>query len=155
MLGPADALLFAVDACQEPEKVHRAYNDNHGVTHQFTLNGLVHANELLGYEAFNMADWEAVGRYDVSDGKHQAFVVPKRDTTVEGVTVRKDEKIRIEESYKYSPTQLEHLWRQAGVIEASSWTNTMGDYSKLHIVRNIEGNPTAFSLTTYRSPHAQ
>ena len=100
ILSPSDRLLIGVDACQEPEKVYHAYNDSEGITNEFTLNGLRHANKLLGHTAFDLADWDAIGHYDEQDGRHQAFVSPKREVRVEGVIVHAGEKIRIEESYK-------------------------------------------------------
>lgn len=106
ILKPTDALLIGLDACQTPDKVHAAYNDRHGITHDFTMNGLHHANQLLGYEAFSTEDWEAVGEYDQVGGRHRAYVVPKRDLQVEGVSLKQGEKIRIEESYKYNHSQV-------------------------------------------------
>jgi len=98
------------------------------VTHEFTANGLKHANKLLGYEAFNSSDWEAIGEYDEQGGRHRAFVAPKNDLTIEGVALKKGEKVRIEESYKYSQDQAEELWRMADVIEVSAWSNDAGNY---------------------------
>jgi EasF-like predicted methyltransferase len=140
ILSPADRLLFGVDACQESEKVYHAYNDAQGITNQFTLNGLKHANKLLGHTAFDMSEWDAIGHYDEQDGRHQAFVTPKKDVTLsllEGVhvNVHAGEKIRIEESYKYSPAQAQELWRASSVIEGASWTNHTGSYSKSHLLK--------------------
>lgn len=130
ILGDSDSLVIGLDACQQPDRVYRAYNDYQGVTNDFTLNGLKHANKLLRYEAFQLSDWEAIGNYDEVGGRHQAFVSPKKDMVLEGVSLQAGEKIRIEESYKYSPAQSERLWRASGVIEAAGWTNMNGDYSK-------------------------
>ena len=80
--------------------------------------------------AFDLADWDAIGYYDEQDGRHQAFVAPKREVRVEGVLVHAGEKIRIEESYKYSPAQAQELWEASNVIEGASWTNCTGSYSK-------------------------
>ena len=136
ILSPDDRLLIGVDSCQEPEKVYHAYSDSEGVTEQFTLNGLKHANELLGHEAFSVPDWDFLGHYDERDGRNQAFVVPKKDMTLRlsdavHVDVHVGEKIRIEESYKYNPAQAQDLWRASNVIEGASWTNHTGSYSKL------------------------
>ena len=100
ILKPTDALLIGLDACQTPDKVHAAYNDRHGITHDFTMNGLHHANSLLGYEAFHLPDWEAQGEYDREGSRHRAFVVPKKDVTVAGAFISKGERIQIEESNK-------------------------------------------------------
>jgi uncharacterized SAM-dependent methyltransferase len=90
-------MVIGLDGCQDPDKVYHAYNDRGDVTHNFTMNGLQHANQLLGHEAFNIADWEATGEYDKQGSRHRAFVVPKTDVTVEGVSIKKGEKVRIEE----------------------------------------------------------
>lgn len=106
ILKPDDSFVIGLDACQDPDKVYHAYNDRDGVTHRFTMNGLQHANRLLGREAFCTDDWEAVGEYDQVGERHRAFVVPKKDLQVEGVSLKQGEKIRIEESYKYNHKQV-------------------------------------------------
>jgi len=93
ILVDSDSLVIGLDACQQPDRVYRAYNDCKGVTNDFTLNGLKHANKLLGYEAFRLSDWEAIGRYDEVGGRHQAFVAPKRDLVVEGVSLCAGERL--------------------------------------------------------------
>lgn len=97
-LGQDDMMLVGLDGCLEPKKVFHAYNDRDGTTHEFTMNGLQHANRLLGYPAFEIDKWRAIGEYDSVGNRHRAFVAPNSDVTVEGVLVRKDEKVRIEES---------------------------------------------------------
>lgn len=128
VLGPRDALIIAVDGCQDAQKVHLAYNDPKGVTDKFTLNGLSHANDLLGYTAFVVGDWEAIGEYDGVAGRHKAYVSPKQDCTIEGVRLRKGERVHIETSYKYDETQATKLWRNAGLVEDAKWTNDEGFY---------------------------
>lgn len=96
-LRPEDMMVIGLDGCQDPDKVYHAYNDRGDVTHNFTMNGLQHANRLLGHEAFDTSNWEAIGEYDQEGSRHRAFVVPKTDVVVEGVSIKKGEKIRIEE----------------------------------------------------------
>lgn len=106
ILQPNDSFVIGLDACQDAEKVYHAYNDRDGVTHQFTMNGLHHANRLLSREVFHMDDWEAIGEYDKEGERHRAFVVPRRDLQIEGVSLKQGEKVRIEESYKYNRKQV-------------------------------------------------
>ncbi|KAK3073168.1 hypothetical protein LTR53_005505 [Teratosphaeriaceae sp. CCFEE 6253] len=131
-LGDEDMLFIALDGCHDPEKVYRAYNDCEGVTHQFTANGLKHANRLLGHEAFALSDWDIIGEYDEEGGRHRAFVAPKRDLEVIGVAVRNGERVRIEESYKYSEAQASKLWRISGAQKKASWGDS--DYA-LHLLK--------------------
>ena len=100
------------------------------MTHKFILNGLTHANALMGDRTFNMDDWEIIGEYDVKAGRHHAFVAPRKDVVVDGVTVKQGERIRIEESYKYSHKEAKKLWELARLSESAVWANSMGDYGQ-------------------------
>lgn len=133
VLGHNDSMLLGLDACTDPNKVYHAYNDQEGLTHAFILNGLKHANHLLGRDAFAVQDWEVIGKYNEEHGRHEAFVTPKKDVEVEGVHVRAGEEVRIEESWKYSWAQGEKLWRDAGLNEGVRYMNAEGNYGWSHL----------------------
>ncbi|KAF2845455.1 hypothetical protein T440DRAFT_511537 [Plenodomus tracheiphilus IPT5] len=133
VMQAGDAMLIGIDSCKDPERVYHAYNDREGVTHQFILNGLKHANEVMGEQAFHLDEWEAVGEYDRDAGRHHAFVSPRKDVVVDGVRIPKGERIRVEESYKYSREEVKELWEGAKLAENTVWANTRGDYG-LHFV---------------------
>ena len=61
-LGPEDCMIVGLDGCQDSQTVYEAYNDREGVTHAFSLNGLRHANRLLGFEAFRLKNLDDVFR---------------------------------------------------------------------------------------------
>ena len=127
-------MLIGIDACQESGKVYHAYNDKQGTTHEFILNGLMHANKLMGKEVFGNDDWKVIGEYDEVAGRHQAFYSPVRDVVVEETLIRAGEKIRVEESYKYSLLQSNELWQRAGFMVRGRFGNRSNDYRKLHLV---------------------
>lgn len=133
IVQPQDTFLLAVDNCKDPEKVFHAYNDKHGLTHRFILNGLSHANRLFGREVFDPNQWSVVGEYDQISGRHQAFLVPARDVLLDDIVIKAGERVRIEESYKYSASEEATLWDQAGLAESSKWFNKRGDYCKLDL----------------------
>ena len=131
VLQDRDSMLIGIDACQESDRVYHAYNDERGTTHQFVLNGLMHANKLMGKEVFRKDDWKVIGEYDETAGRHQAFCSPVRDVMVEETLIRAGEKIRIEESYKYSLLQSNELWQHAGLQVQARFGNRTNDYRKL------------------------
>lgn len=90
---------------------------------RFILNGLRHANEILGHEAFQLEDWEVIGEYvyDNEGGRHQAFYAPVRDTAVLGEKIRAHERVQVEQSLKYAEDGMKKLWKAAGVVESSRW----------------------------------
>ncbi|KAF2467704.1 uncharacterized protein BDR25DRAFT_305450 [Lindgomyces ingoldianus] len=137
-LQPGDTLLIGIDSCKEPDRVFHAYNDRENVTHDFILNGLQHANRLMEKgDVFNLDDWKVIGEYDRIAGRHHAFVSPLRDVVIDGISIPKGEKIRIEESYKWSREEILGLWKRAGLVENSVWNNAKGDYG-LHLVSKPE-----------------
>jgi L-histidine Nalpha-methyltransferase / hercynylcysteine S-oxide synthase len=128
---PGDTMLIGIDSCKDADRVFHAYNDRENVTHEFILQGLTHANEIMNESIFNLDDWEAIGEYDKEAGRHHAFVSPRKDVVIDGVRVAQGERIRIEESYKYSRDEILQLWEKARLAGNTVWYNSKGDYGKL------------------------
>lgn len=129
-LEPGDNMLIGIDSCKDPQRVFHAYNDSQNVTHSFILNGLNHANRIMGENAFNINDWHVIGEYDEKAGRHHAFVAPLKDVVVDGVSIQKGERIRIEESFKYSQDEIVDLWENAQLVETTAWKTRRGDYGE-------------------------
>ncbi|XPS99466.1 hypothetical protein M3J09_008641 [Ascochyta lentis] len=132
-ISTGDTMLIGIDSCKDPSRVYHAYNDRQNVTHEFILNGLKHANKLMGNQTFKLDEWEVIGEFDEKAGRHHAFVAPLKDVVIEGVEIPRGERIRIEESYKYSRGEISELWENAGLAENTVWSNSRGDYG-LHFV---------------------
>lgn len=130
LMTPSDVMIIGLDGCKDPNKVYRAYNDSEGITRRFYENGLAHANEVLGYEAFKPSEWEIVTHFDAVTGQHQAFYSPTKDVTIDGVALPKGEKLVFEEATKYGPEERDQLWRAAGLIQGSELANKSDDYRK-------------------------
>jgi len=156
-LRTGDTMLIGIDACKDPERVYHAYNDREGLTHRFILNGLTHANRLLGSDQFQLDSWQVIGEYDTSAGRHHAFVSPLKDVVIDGVLIRKGERVRIEESYKWSDDETQALWEKVGFVESAYWSNRAGDYGKWLFFRGFPAcprwmNPSCILHTAYRYP---
>ncbi|KAF2121345.1 C-type lectin protein [Lophiotrema nucula] len=132
-IGEGDTMLIGIDSCKDPNRVYHAYNDRDGTTHAFIHNGLKHANRITGENTFNLDDWEVIGEYDQVAGRHHAFVSPNKEVAIDGVTIAKGERLRIEESYKWSRDEILKLWETAGLAENSVWSNERSDYG-LHFI---------------------
>lgn len=99
---------------------------------RFILHGLEHANEVIGENSFDKKDWKVIGEYvyDGQGGRHQAFYAPLKDLTVLGVSIREGEKVKVEQSLKYSAEESAALWQDAGLKEVRSWPCSTEAYSK-------------------------
>lgn len=144
VLGEQDTMLIGVDACQDKDKVYHAYNDKEGITHKFVRNGLDQANRLIGKDVFKQEDWDIIGEYDEAAGRHQAFYCAMKDLDIEDVHVNAGERIRVEESYKYSPLQSSQLWQAAGLVPQAVLGNRLNDYRKCALYQNNESCPFSF-----------
>ena len=130
ILRAQDTMLIGIDACKDKDKVFHAYNDKDGKTHDFILNGLLRANTIMGQEIFRKDFWKVIGEYDEEAGRHQAFVVPLKDVAVGTAVIRAGEKVRIEESYKYSLPQSAELWDNAGLVPKARFGNRVNQYRR-------------------------
>ncbi|PGH18465.1 hypothetical protein AJ79_00535 [Helicocarpus griseus UAMH5409] len=133
ILGPSDSMLIGIDSCKNPEKVFKAYNDSQGVTKDFYMLGLSHANSVLGFEAFKDGDWDVAGIYDEVAGCHKAYYIPQRDVVFGGVVLRKGEKIFFEQAFKYGPKECDELFHRARVTPIAKFGNSTSEYY-LHLL---------------------
>jgi uncharacterized SAM-dependent methyltransferase len=146
-MTPSDLMIIGLDGCKDPQKVYRAYNDSEGITRRFYENGLVHANGVLGHEAFKPNEWEIVTDFDSVTGRHQAFYSPTQDVTVNGVSLPKGERLVFEEATKYGPEERDQLWRAAGLIQGAELANSSDDYRKWNSTMACIRPPSAFTPT--------
>ena len=130
VISATDMLLVGLDACQDDLQVFHAYNDKEGKTHDFILNGLTSINNITGKRMFDPGDWAVVGKYNCTKQCHQAFYRAKRSIFVEGVEFKAGDQIRVEESYKYSRSQRDELWKCAGLEPKAIFANKDDNYRR-------------------------
>ncbi|KUJ16343.1 uncharacterized protein LY89DRAFT_586353 [Mollisia scopiformis] len=154
ILQPSDSMLIGLDATSDPAKVYHAYNvpDHEGVTHKFVLNGLLHANEILGEQVFNLEDWKVIGEYayDEQGGRHQAFYAPIRNLNFKDVQFKAGERVKVEQSLKYSLEEANNLWQTAGLREVNRWSASSDAYSVHLLTKNNMGfntDPAVYART--------
>ncbi|TQV92647.1 DUF323 domain-containing protein [Cordyceps javanica] len=126
VMKPTDSVIIGIDSCCDPNKVY------------FILNGLRHANAVYGSEVFHLDDWKVIGEfiYDEDGGRHQAFLSPTTEVNILGTTIKQAERLKIEQSLKYSQVGGEKLWRAAGLKEVKRWRR--GDDYGLHLLRKTD-----------------
>lgn len=92
----------------------------------------MHANRVLGEEAFDLKDWKVIGEYVYDDegGRHQAFYSPSRDIQYRDISFYAGERIQVEQSLKYSRQGANQLWNAAGLKEIGRWSASSDAYSK-------------------------
>jgi len=126
LLGPAGALLIGVDLKKDPEVLHRAYNDQAGVTAQFNLNILAHLNRRFGSD-FHLEQFAHQAHYNRRLGRIEMHLISRKDQQVHfdglAIPLRAGERILTEVSYKYSLGQFGRIASQAGLEVERIWTD--------------------------------
>ncbi|KAJ7780841.1 DUF323 domain-containing protein [Mycena maculata] len=153
--GSGDTLLIGMDHDNEKALIEEAYNDRQGYTKKFIMNGLKGAGKALGDETlFDEENWEYVNNYDVADRRHEAFFKAKRPhvvvvpSTKEKISFVQDEKVKIEESFKFSEVDAYTLFTEGGIRPIQRWTDSTSRYS----LWLLERPPFVFPLLS--SPRA-
>lgn len=131
-LGPGSYMLVGVDTKKNEEILHRAYNDQQGVTARFNKNILVRINRELGGR-FNLTDFEHQAWYNRDKGRIEMHLCSQRRhrVRIQGYDFDFDhgETIHTENSYKYHPHEFDALARRAGWHRCNGWLAEGGMFS--------------------------
>ena len=116
-LGAKAQLLIGVDTKKSPAVLHKAYNDDRGITAAFNLNLLRRLNNELDAD-INLKNFEHYAFYNAGLGRIEMHLVStcEQQFTVSGreFTMRGGESIHTECSYKYTPLEFIALAEEAG-----------------------------------------
>lgn len=127
-LGPEDRLLLGVDRRKPGAVVNPAYNDAAGATARFNLNLLARINSELGGR-FDVRKFRHSAFYNEAAGRVEMYLVsgPAQRVLIERletmVSLDAGEAIHTEDSYKYSPQEIEELVAAAGLRILQHWTD--------------------------------
>ena len=123
-LGDGGALLLGVDMKKSKEILDKAYNDSAGITARFNLNILNHINKLCTAK-FDPSNFAHLAGYDEELGCVQMHLVSQFEQKVKvlntEIEISEGEKIHTEDSFKYSPSEIESLALEAGFSKSASW----------------------------------
>lgn len=131
--------VVGIDGCQDGGKVWHAYNDSKGCNSRFISNLLLHANKVLGYEAFDPKDWKVEGEWNAKCGSHDQFLIPQRDLIASGVGLKKGRGLYVVSSYKFDEEEQEKMWEDAGLELKSCWRTEPHKYT-LNVL-SVDGRP--------------
>jgi len=139
--GPGGGLLIGVDLKKDISVLHRAYNDNEGVTAAFNLNLLERINRELDCD-FQLDWFEHYAFYNPRESRVEMHLVSLREQTVhlDNVTIpfARGESIWTESSYKFNLDEFEQMAAAAGLKVERIWTDEQQWFSVQYLV-NMEG----------------
>ncbi len=133
-MATTDRLLLGVDLRKDRETLERAYDDAGGVTARFNLNLLRRINRELGGH-FDLDGFRHRARYDEVVGRVEIHLVSVRDQQVPiddldlVVPFAAGETIHTENSYKFSPDEIDTLAAGAGTRVDCRWLDSQRRFS--------------------------
>ncbi|PWZ01904.1 hypothetical protein BCV70DRAFT_53228 [Testicularia cyperi] len=133
-LRAGDTMLISIDRRNRPADVALAYNDPAGLTRDFILNGLDHADRALGGGVIDRSKFEYHDRYNSREGRHESYYRAKVAHTIqipgesEPVQIKKGELIHMEASYKFSERETLNLFDFAGLRVVQRWSDSSDRY---------------------------
>ncbi len=137
--GDEGGLVLGVDLKKDPAALHRAYNDQAGITAKFNLNMLKHINRNAPAD-FDLKKFRHYAFYNPPYGRIEMHLVSlERQTVIVGqhkFLFDRGETIWTESSYKYSPSQFASLAGKAGFKVSQFWTDAEKSFSVQYLHPN-------------------
>ncbi|MDB5986892.1 MAG: methyltransferase [Nevskia sp.] len=126
LVGNDGGLLIGADLQKDQRELEAAYDDAAGVTAEFNLNLLAHLNRDYG-ATFQLDAFKHLARYNTRHGRIEMHLVAQaaHDFTIFGerFSMRADETIHTENSYKYTLESLSALACASGFAPGRTWTD--------------------------------
>jgi L-histidine Nalpha-methyltransferase len=125
-LAPDDRVLVGIDLRKDRATLEAAYDDPTGVTTAFNLNMLARVNRELGGH-FDLRAFRHRASYNEEQGRVEMYLVSVLDQRVKidqlelEAAFMEGEEIHTENSYKYSPAEIEALVLAAGLSVDRAW----------------------------------
>jgi L-histidine Nalpha-methyltransferase len=134
--GPNSGLLIGVDLVKDKRILHRAYNDESGVTANFNLNILRRINDEIGSD-FNLNEWRHNAFYNSEENRIEMHLESRSKQLIQingtRVKVAKGESILTEYSYKYTLEAFSDLVSDFYKVE-TVWTDRENLFSIHYLV---------------------
>jgi L-histidine Nalpha-methyltransferase len=126
-LNREDTFLLSTDLVKPEAQMLSAYNDALGLTAAFNLNLLGRINRELGAD-FNLQNFRHEARYNETDQRIEMHLRSALDQIVNiknfTVSLKKDETIWTESSYKFHPGQVRAISERAGFRCEVQWLDS-------------------------------
>jgi uncharacterized SAM-dependent methyltransferase len=136
-------LLVAVDGCKDKGKVAHAYDAPDGTSAAFVSNALVHANRVLGTDAFQEKEWKAVHVYHAEEKKSAWGFCAQSSMTLHAgknmIEVDSGEIVEIIQSRKRDLMEVTRCVNGTSTKIVSVWSNRSIPWGMSHQIRQILG----------------
>jgi len=132
IIGSCGGVLIGIDLQKDPQVLNNAYNDSKGVTAAFNLNMLNHINNTVDAD-FDLAGFKHYAFYNQVEGRIEMHLISQFNQSVhiggEEISIKKDEAILTEVSYKYTLEIFNNMVTEAGFTTKKVWLDPQKYFS--------------------------
>ncbi|MES2220270.1 MAG: L-histidine N(alpha)-methyltransferase [Acidobacteriota bacterium] len=143
-LQPGDALLLGTDMVKDVAPLLAAYNDSAGVTAEFNKNILARLNRELGAN-FALDAFEHRAIWNPNQSRIEMHLDSRCNQMVHvellhrNFGFKRGESIHTENSYKFTPEQVEDLLQKSGYVLEQSWYDDKKWFG-VHLARIVDAD---------------
>jgi L-histidine N-alpha-methyltransferase len=136
--------LLGTDMAKDVAPLLAAYNDRAGVTAEFNKNILTRLNRELGAN-FELDAFEHRAAWNAAHSRIEMHLDSKRDQMVfverlhRSFGFKRGESIHTENSYKFSPEQIEEMLQKSGYVLEQSWYDDKRWFG-VHLARIVDAD---------------
>lgn len=154
-LGVSCQFFVGADACNDEAKIMAAYDTAKGPLSNFILNGLRHANTIIGQQIFHANDWSCVSDFSRLEHVLHVSYTPRRDLRLEingrSVRIRKGKKISAITSGKWTEEDMTKISADARLEVSNIWKDESRTYCEytcfpLYTIKILTINDYKFRL---------
>ncbi len=138
VLRPGDEMLLGVDMVKDAAVMEEAYNDSQGVTAEFNRNIVNVVNRMIGSQ-LDPGMFEHVAFFNPEESRIEMHLRALAPATVrvEGleapIEIQEGEMIHTENSYKFTPEQVQGMIEGVGLSVRESHSDERGWFSLLRL----------------------
>jgi len=131
--------IIGADSCRDLARMSRSYDPTAKLTQEFLLNGLKHANRVIGTACFSEEYWTCSGSYDRTEKSWKQYYVAKTDMNIclgsLSFRFEKGEQVLAIRSAKRSDDDMKEISEAAGLYMATTWKTAENDYGAVLCLR--------------------
>ncbi|KDD76550.1 hypothetical protein H632_c185p0 [Helicosporidium sp. ATCC 50920] len=126
--GPRSTLLLGVDLWKSKRALQGAYDDVHGTTRQFIVNGMLHTLRALGHacQVLSPGNWDYHVDVNEIDEQVEMYVSSARRIALStpDVVIQAKERVLMEISRKFTDASLRELATRSGLFLQAQWRSS-------------------------------
>ena len=128
--------LVGVDSCRNEGMMKRAYDPSNEATRRFLLNGLAHADKVVGTACFARFDWHCVGLYDPMESAWKQYYIAAKPGTIciggRKFRFEKGERVLAIRSAKWGEQNMQDISKAATLEIKTIWRSSDDNYGLIH-----------------------